>query len=263
MDFNDQELTRRLAGRKIGGTVRFFPEVDSTNDVAFRLAAKGAPEGVVVIADAQRGGKGRLKRRWLSPPGCNLYTSVVLRPPLNAAAASQITLVAGVALAEFLSQYCPGYVSLKWPNDVLIRGAKVSGILTEMKTAGRDVEFVIVGIGVNINVAKDASAGALTQAATSLREETGREISRLDFTAGMYEALERLYGLFLREGFSPVRDLWLRYAAGLGKGVRVTFGSEVLEGEMAGLDGDGALLVRDGKGSVTRVIAGDASLREG
>lgn len=263
MDLNEQELTRRLTGKTIGGAVHFFPEVDSTNDAAFRLAMSGADEGTVVVADAQSGGKGRLKRRWQSPPGCNLYTSIVLRPPVKPAAASQITLVAGVALAEFISHYCPGDVNLKWPNDVLIRGKKVCGILTEMKTTGGDIEFIIAGIGVNLNMKRSAFDETLRQTATSLREEMGREISRLNFTVGMYDTLERFYDVFVREGFSPVRDIWLRYAAGLRKQVRVVFGSEVLEGEMVGLDGDGALLVQDWSMAIKRVIAGDASLGEG
>lgn len=263
MDLNEQQLRNRLAGRAIGGTVRFFPEVDSTNEVAFELALTGASDGAAVVADTQRSGKGRLKRRWLSPPGCNLYTSIVLRPPLKPALAPQITLVAGVALAEFISQYCRGYVSLKWPNDVLIRGKKVGGILTEMKAAGTDIDFVILGIGVNVNMKKDSFDESLVQTATSLREETGGNLSRLDFTVGLYDSLERNYDMFIREGFSPVRDKWLRYAAWMGKRVRVVFGGEVLEGEMMGMGGDGALLVRDGTMAVKRIIAGDASLREG
>ncbi len=263
MDLNEHELRSRLAGKRIGGALHFFEEVDSTNDTAFRLAMQGAPDGTVVVADAQRGGKGRLKRHWLSPPRCNLYTSIVLRPPLKPDAASQVTLVAGVALADFLSPYCPGYVSLKWPNDILIRGRKTCGILTEMKAVDDTVEFIIVGIGLNLNMKKEVFEEALLCTATSLGEESGREIHRLDFAVGMYDSLERFYSLFLREGFSSVRDTWLRYAAWLGKPVRVVFGSEMIEGEMEGLDGHGALLVREGSGVITRVIAGDASLREG
>ncbi len=263
MDLNEQGLRNRLGGRTIGSALHFFPVVGSTNDEAFGLALKGAPEGTVVVADAQHGGKGRLKRRWSSPSGCNLYTSIVLRPPLIPAAAAQITLVAGVALAESLARLCPAGVALKWPNDILIRNRKVCGILTEMKVAGSAIDFIVVGIGVNINMSGDDFDEALRPTATSLMMETGRPLSRLECAVGMYDALERCYGRFIREGFAPLRDAWLGYAAWLGKPVRVVLGDEVLEGEMAGLDSDGALLLSGANGTVTRVLAGDASLREG
>ena len=127
--------------------IHFLPEVDSTNRLALQLAREGAAEGTVVFADCQTEGRGRLQRVWQSPPGCNLYVSFLLRPAIAPADAARITLMAGVAVAEMISFFCPEGVGLKWPNDVLIRGRKVSGILTEMKMTGGALDAVVVGIG--------------------------------------------------------------------------------------------------------------------
>src|SRR5512136_1273487 len=131
MEFNERTLADRLSEKRIGNYIRFFEEIESTNDAAFRLAESGVPEGTVVIADCQTKGKGRLKRQWQSPPGCNIYTSIVLRPAIDPVFAPQITLMTGVAVADLLSGYCPENVTLKWPNDVQIRGKKICGVLTE------------------------------------------------------------------------------------------------------------------------------------
>lgn len=260
MDFHEKILRSRLSGKKIGGTIYFLPEVTSTNDYAFRLAAGGAPEGTVVIADRQTKGKGRMDRVWQSPPRANLYASVILKPPVEPAQAPQITLLAGVAVADALALYCPREVTLKWPNDVKIRGRKVCGILTEMKTMRGIIDFVVVGIGINVNVKRDELDDAFRNAASSLREEVGRELSRLDLTENLFAHLEDLYGKYIREGFGPIRDRWLSYADIMGKLMQVVFGDEIREGVAVGIDEDGALLLRDETGTVRRILAGDASV---
>src|SRR5574340_730401 len=132
--------------------VRYFPVVDSTNRVALELAQEGAAEGTVVFADCQTRGKGRLQRIWHSPPGCNLYASLILRPAMDPAEAARITLTVGGAIAEMISGLGEEGVELKWPNDVLIRGRKVCGILTEMRTTGKVLDGLVVGIGLNVNI---------------------------------------------------------------------------------------------------------------
>ena len=152
----EQRLRKSLSGRLVGQNVIYLKTVDSTNECAFGLAKNGVSEGtVVILADEQTRGKGRLQRVWQSPPGLNIYTSVILRPPIKPAVAPRITLMAGVAVAELLSQCHVKGVSLKWPNDVQIGGRKVCGILTEMKVIGDRVDFVIVGIGLNVNMRKE------------------------------------------------------------------------------------------------------------
>jgi BirA family biotin operon repressor/biotin-[acetyl-CoA-carboxylase] ligase len=259
MDFNGQALTARLCGRRIGGKVHFFDEISSTNDFVYRLGIEGAPEGTVAVADHQTKGKGRLNRVWQSPPKANLYTTILLRPAIEAAVAAQITLLAGVAVADVLSRYCPG-VTLKWPNDVRIRGRKVCGILTEMKAAGARVDFAVVGIGVNINMKKDDLDEAFRNISTTLREEVGHPVSRLDLAVALYEDLDKLYGRYLSEGFEPIRTLWTAYADILGKPIQVVFGDEIQQGEVLGIDESGALLLSDGQGGTKRILAGDASV---
>lgn len=260
MDFVEQSLKERLAGKRIGGPVHFFPEIDSTNDYAFALAAEGAAEGTFVIADLQTRGKGRLSRVWQSPPRANFYGTVILRPPVAPAQAPQLTLLAGVAVAETLSVFCPGDVTLKWPNDVRIRGRKVCGILTEMKTSGSAVDFVVVGIGININIRKEELDATFRDISTSLREETGREISRLEVAAALCDHVGDLYFHYVRHGFAEVRERWLAYADLLGKVIQVTFQNEVQSGTVTGIDEDGALLLADERGNTQRILAGDASV---
>lgn len=259
VDFNEDTLRGLLSGRRIGSSVYFFREVTSTSDVAFEIALKGASEGTVVIADVQTKGKGRLSRVWQSPAACNLYTSIIIRPPIEPARASQMTLMAGVAAAELLSSYCSP-VTLKWPNDVQIGGKKVCGILAEMRTSGKKIDFIIVGIGININMKREDFDESIQDIATSLREETGGgDISRLDLTVGLYDSFERWYTMYLSEGFNPVRDMWLKYNS-KGRHIKVVSGDELYKGEVVGIDGDGALLLLDENKITRRIIAGDVSI---
>lgn len=242
----------------MGVPLYFFHETGSTNAVAHKLAEAGAPAGAAVIADSQTKGRGRLRNReWQSPPGLNLYTSIILRPALDAVLTSPLALVAGVAVAELLSHYCPGRIAVKWPNDVLINGKKACGILAEVKTAGKKAQFVILGIGLNINMRKEDLAPHLRESATSLREETGAELSRLKVTVELYEQVGNFYKIFLHDGFGRIRDLWHEYAGILGRDVEAACGEETFRGRAVGVDETGALILIDGKGKTRRVIAGD------
>lgn len=258
MDFNGETLARLLSEKLIGRRVHFFREVDSTNDVAFKLALKGATEGTVVVADAQMKGKGRLGRVWQSPAGCNLYTSIIIRPSLEPARASQITLMAGVAVAELLSLYC-SEVALKWPNDIQIGGKKVAGILTEMRASGEGIDFIIVGIGINVNMRRGESAASIRDISTSLKEEGGVDIPRVDLTVKLYDSFASWYARYMREGFDPIREAWLKYNTEA-RHVQVTSGDELQKGEVVGIDGYGALLLLDENKIVRRIIAGDVSI---
>lgn len=261
MDFTEKALAKRLAGRCIGNSVHFFKEVDSTNDIAFRLALHGAPEGTVVIADRQMRGKGRLNRPWQSPSNCNLYTSVVLRPETDPVFAPQITLMTGVVVAELLYRRHLADVTLKWPNDVQIRGKKVCGILTEMRTtADRRIDFIVVGIGININMRKEDFDESFRESSTSIKEETGGEISRLEFTVALYDHFEKWVGTWTTKGFDPVGEAWLTYSHMVGKHVQVTARGNVQTGEVIGIDDCGALLISDNNGTIRKILAGDASV---
>jgi BirA family biotin operon repressor/biotin-[acetyl-CoA-carboxylase] ligase len=261
--FDAEVLQSRLTGRRMDWRIHFLPVVDSTNRLALKLAQDGAAEGTAVFADCQTRGRGRLQRVWQSPPGCNLYASLLLRPAIVPADAARITLMAGVAVAEMISIFCPEGVGLKWPNDVFIRGRKVCGILTEMKTAGRALEAVVVGIGLNVNISAEDFDPAHRKEATSLREETGRSFPREDVAFLLCDYFEKWYRIFLREGFAPIRERWLARSGMTGSRVRVIFQGEVLEGVVVGIDLDGALLLADELGAVRRIIAGDASIVKG
>jgi BirA family transcriptional regulator, biotin operon repressor / biotin---[acetyl-CoA-carboxylase] ligase len=262
-EFDAEAVQSRLAGRRMDWRIHFLPIVDSTNRLALELAREGAAEGTVVFADCQTRGRGRLQRVWQSPPGCNLYTTLLLRPAIAPADAARVTLTAGVAVAEMISIFCPEGVGLKWPNDVLIRGRKVCGILTEMKMTGRALDVVVVGIGLNVNIAAEDFDPAYRETATSLREEAGRSFSREDVAVFLCDHFEKWYQVLLREGFAPVRERWLAHSGMTGSRIRILFQGEVQEGAVVGLDPYGALLLEDEHGAVRRIIAGDASIMKG
>lgn len=259
-DISERALVERMKGFTIGRYVHYLEDVDSTNAYAFALAMKGVPDGTIVVADAQTKGKGRLNRTWESPPNCNIYTSLILRPAIEIAVAPQITLLAGVAVAETIDTYCPGQVTLKWPNDVQIRGKKVCGILTEMRSTISGIDCVIVGIGINVNMSLADISMDVRDTATSLKESAGTHFSRLDILAKLLTVFERWYGVFLKDGFAPVRAQWLKFFDMTGKRIRITFKDEIQTGKVEGIDDDGALLIIDSGGSLRRIFAGDASI---
>jgi BirA family biotin operon repressor/biotin-[acetyl-CoA-carboxylase] ligase len=259
--FDLNKLQESLSGCMIGHGINLLPEVDSTNVYANRLAQKGASEGVVVIADTQTSGKGRLNRVWQSPPHRNLYTSIILRPDIALGDAPRITLAAGISVAEAILEYCSQGVALKWPNDVLINDKKICGILTEMKTYGEKPAFVIVGIGVNINMRVGEFAEDIRNQATSLYEETGRETDRSDFVIRMLGKFEHWYRIFLAGNYEEIRASWLKYSNMIGKQVQVCFRDKIENGKVIGMDEKGALLIVDDLNRVKEILAGDVSLR--
>lgn len=178
-------------------------------------------------------------------------------PPVSAPG---LTLVAGVAVAELLDGYCP--VSLKWPNDALAGGRKISGILTEMRSTKSTVDFVVVGIGINVNMEPCDFQEELRTLSTSLKEQTSTEISRLDLTARLYRLLEKWYRIFLGEGLGPVRDRWLECSDIVGKTVEITDRDVVQRGTCQGIDDEGMLLVVDGKGRTVPVRSGDVTIQK-
>jgi len=255
-------LRVKLQTKTLGHPLHYFSTIDSTNVYAVRLAREGAIEGAIVIADAQSGGKGRLGRSWVSPPGVNLYLSVILRPSVSATAAPQLNLLAAVAVAEAISEVCQLFPSIKWPNDVLIDGKKVCGILAEMQTDAGELRAVILGIGVNINAPLSAFPEELHDKASSLLLVSGRAIDRSVFTASLLTHLEKYYVLWLEQGFPALRTAWEMYASAvLGKRIAVAAPEGTVTGVALGFDDGGALLVRGERNEeVHRLLAGDVSV---
>jgi BirA family biotin operon repressor/biotin-[acetyl-CoA-carboxylase] ligase len=257
--FNAVELLSDLKTEFVGRDVYYYDEVTSTNITAVELAQKGAREGTVVIADAQKGGKGRLGRSWVSPGSDNLYTSIILRPNLAPAKAPSLTLVAAVAVAEAIQATVSQKPTVKWPNDILIEKMKVSGILMEMSADMDRVNHVVCGIGVNIN-----SAPKLEQVrglkATSLRAASGVEIDRAAFAQVLYSSVEKWYKVILKEGFEPAIEAWRGYFVAEGKSVTIDAIDRSVSGICMGIDNTGALLVREGSGKLSTITSGDMTL---
>ena len=259
MDGNLELFKKSLAGKLFGKNLHFYQEVHSTNDTAFSLGMHNAAEGTAVIADSQTGGKGRLQRRWHSPPGDNLYTSVILKPEFETFRASQIPLMAGVAVARALDHYCSG-ITLKWPNDVMIRGKKVCGILSQAKLSANKINFIVLGIGINVNMDTHRFPEEIRNIATSLAIETGAIISRQELIISLYENLEKCYKQLLQKGFIPVRQEWLRLAPMIGRQMKIVFKNEAIEGTAVGLDDNGSLILMTAENKAITVSAGDSTI---
>jgi BirA family transcriptional regulator, biotin operon repressor / biotin---[acetyl-CoA-carboxylase] ligase len=224
------------------------------------MAEEGAPEGTVVIADAQTAGKGRLGRVWLSPAGVNLYCSVVLRPPISPVAACQLTFLSVVAVARAIEKCTALTPQIKWPNDILISGKKVAGLLNEMNAETEKVNFVVLGIGVNLNMRLSQLGEGIRHPASSLLEEGGVEVDRANFTRTLLLELDELYDRFLLEGEGPVRAEWLERSAIRGRSVHVSCGNREFVGAVQGVDSFGALLVLLHDGTLETVLSGDVTL---
>jgi BirA family biotin operon repressor/biotin-[acetyl-CoA-carboxylase] ligase len=241
----------------MGRTIHYFQSIDSTNSKAYQLALQGAKEGEVVIAESQVEGKGRLGRRWFSPSFLNLYLSLILRPPIPPHRASLITLMAAVATADAIQNYSGLLPQIKWPNDVLLRGRKVAGLLNEIQSEMDRIHFVILGIGVNLNMDAKMFPKEIRTMATSLKREMEKNISRKDFLLSLLAALEIWYATFLREGDRPVLEAWRGRAKIEGKRVNVSSFGENLSGVAVDIDSDGALILETEEGELRRIVAGD------
>lgn len=256
------DLQKARREKLLGREILYLESTDSTNRRAREEALQGAPEGLVVIADSQSQGRGRMGRSWSSPAGVNLYLSILLRPPLPPDRVPQITLLAGVSCARAIRRATGLDARLKWPNDIFISGKKAAGILAEMEGENSRRRFVILGVGINVNWEAESLPADLRETATSLRAEAGREFDRGALLHGTLEELEEDYALFRQEGFSEkMREEWNRLSLANGKRATLTFLDHEVSGEIQGLDTDGALLFIDLEGTPRRFMAGDVSLR--
>jgi len=249
-------ITENLDTRFIGQKIVYYPRLTSTMDVARREARQGAPEGTVVVADEQTAGKGRVKRVWLSPGG-SIALSVVLY--LDTACLPGLIMLSSLAAARSIEAVTGLGAQIKWPNDILVNGRKVCGILVESDWHGNKVAYTIIGIGINVNFRLSDFPGILP-VATSLADETGKDVSRLDLVRALLTEMERLY-LALPDGDSVYRE-WRTKLVTLGRKVRVESGKTMLEGLAESVARDGSLLLRHPDGSSTQIVAGDVRLRD-
>ena len=249
-------LRAELGDHPIGRNILHFFRIDSTNAAALQLAAEGAEHGTVVLAEEQTGGRGRLGRVWYSEKSTGIYTSIILRPPLSPAAAPVLTLMAGLAAQRAVTSTTGLAVDIRWPNDLLVNGKKICGILTEMNAEVDRLHAVVLGIGMNVN--NSQMPAALEDIATSLRMEAHRGISRVQLVASLFREVERYYQMLLKDGNRAITERWAAASTfAHGKHVRVVNASGEASATTMGVDPSGALRVEYDDGRQDLILAGE------
>jgi BirA family biotin operon repressor/biotin-[acetyl-CoA-carboxylase] ligase len=256
----DDLLSLVAANRVIGRDIQVFQETSSTNDVAEHLARDGVAEGAVVFAETQQKGRGRLGRKWVSPTAKGLWFSVLLRPNLRPQEATQVTVLAATALARALRQHGIAQPAIKWPNDILVRDRKLAGVLTELAAEIDRIRYVILGIGVNVNLAEFPAE--LRGTATSLRIETGHPVRRAELAASILRELDFDYDRLCRGQFPRIAEEWAAQCTTLGRRVSIHVGDRSVRGRAESLDDSGALLLRTDYGHLERIVGGDVTLEK-
>lgn len=258
--FGREELESLMDTEWAGHPVHFYEELGSTNVQAKLEAESGAEEGTLVVADMQTAGRGRRGRSWSSPAGVNVYFTLVLRPGYSPDKASRVTLLMALAVAEGISASCGVKAGIKWPNDVVVNGRKVCGILTEMGMEHTAVSYVVIGAGVN--VLRQGFPPEIAATATSLQAECGREISRASLVAEIIKSFEKYYAGFRREAaLSGMREQYDSLLVNRNREVRVLDPKGEFEGVARGINESGELLVERKDGSISKVYAGEVSVR--
>ncbi|QGG48760.1 biotin--[acetyl-CoA-carboxylase] ligase [Heliorestis convoluta] len=255
-----EEVLPQLQTSDFGRNYHFYHSLGSSNDTAKHLAREGATEGTVVLAEEQNAGKGRLGRPWHSPAGLGLYFSLIIRPSIPLALAPQVTLLTAVSICKTLEKL-DLEPTIKWPNDVLLEGKKVCGILTELSAEMDGIKYLIIGIGINVNHRLQDFPDSVAHKATSINIVSGQEIDRVLFLNKLLITLEEDYRHWLEQDFSPFRQEWLQRAAGLGEKVRVLTGTVEWTGRLEGIDDMGALLLRNEAGELQHLMSGEVTLR--
>ncbi|HIL25002.1 MAG TPA: biotin--[acetyl-CoA-carboxylase] ligase [Verrucomicrobia bacterium] len=255
------DLQSRLAtGQVIGNVIRVLPQTTSTNDEASRAALEDHPEGLVIFAESQSAGRGRMGRRWSSPAGRGLWFSVLLRPSLAPSECTQLTAASANALVRAIQSTTGITPEIKWPNDLLIKGKKIAGILTEMSAELEHVRSVVLGIGIDVNQTASEFPADIRNIATSLKLATGKSVSRADLAEAVLHELDREYARILAGDFAAVAEEWAGYCTTLGKLATIDMGTRRVRGRAEALDENGALLLRTEHGRIERIIGGEVTL---
>jgi BirA family transcriptional regulator, biotin operon repressor / biotin---[acetyl-CoA-carboxylase] ligase len=253
----DEDIREGLPTNIIGaGEIHCYTSVTSTNEVACTFAENGAPEGGLVISETQTRGRGRMGRSWVSPPGVGLYFSIILRPEMKIDEIPSMTLVASGAIVEALRSTAGVHPSVKWPNDVFIGGKKVCGVLTETRGHSDRTDFIVLGIGINVNT----EAGKLPEQATSIKAETGRDTDRVLLLRSVLQRIESSYDIFRKEGFEVFRRGLKDMSNMLGKTISTENNRKAVFGKAVDIDERGALVVKDASGKMHRIFSGDVEL---
>lgn len=255
------EIASSLKTEFIGQRIIHHQQLSSTNDEAKRLARDKTPAGTVIVAEQQTGGRGRMGRRWYGAGGKDIALSVVLYPTILPAEAARFSMLAAVAVARAIKQTCNLPVEIKWPNDLLIAGRKLCGILVEMSAEMDGVKYLVLGIGINVNATAALWPQEIKNKTTSLYQQVGTEVSRVDLTQNLLYQLERLYLQWQNEGFAPIMGAWRADCVSQQCFGRITTAQGQYTGWIEGIDDSGALLLRLPEGTIHTFMSGDVSLR--
>jgi BirA family biotin operon repressor/biotin-[acetyl-CoA-carboxylase] ligase len=259
-----QVVSSGLSTKYIGKKIYYYDEIDSTNDAADQLAREGAREGTIVLTDYQMKGRGRMERKWISPKGKNLLFSIILKPHIDPSFVSLITIMSSVALAKALRKF-DLFAKIKWPNDLFVEEKKVAGILTEMKCEQDEIKYLVLGIGVNVNMDVSEFPSSLWNQASSLAMLKGQPLDRKSLFETVLLELEAEYDLVKEGEYERILQEWSKMSLLVGKWVEVLCGSKKLEGIVLGSGSKGELLLKLENGFVESVLSGDVRLmpREG
>ena len=258
----DDLLARLGKTQVIGRDIRVFEQTTSTNDVVEKLARDGVREGVVVFAEAQTKGRGRLGRKWISPARKGLWFSVLLRPELRPQEATQLTVASATALRRAIESVTGLPGEIKWPNDIVIGGKKVAGILTELSAEPDRVRYVVLGIGVDVNLGAGEFPPELRKVATSLKIESGRTVPRAELATAILRELDADYARLGGGDFAKVADEWQAHCQTIGRNVTIQIGERKIRGRAEALDDTGALLLRTEHGHLEHITGGDVTLEK-
>jgi BirA family biotin operon repressor/biotin-[acetyl-CoA-carboxylase] ligase len=243
-----------------GRDIMFYQTIDSTNRIAKEQAEAGAREGMVVIAEEQTAGKGRLGRAWFSPAGSNILCSIILYPGMAPSEAFKLTMLASVAVVNAIRNVCGQAARIKWPNDVYIGSRKVCGVLTEFMADHSALAYVVIGIGLNVNF-DPSRYPEIMETATSLQAACGRPISRPTLFRALLQEMERLYGELHTNGGRTLQEAWKQHSMVLDQEVDIISGHEILTGVVKRISDEGHLILLDNDGAIHNIICGDLSLR--
>jgi BirA family biotin operon repressor/biotin-[acetyl-CoA-carboxylase] ligase len=246
----------------IGRDIQVYTSTSSTNDIVLKLATSNVAEGSVVFAEYQTNGRGRLGRSWISPAKKGLWFSVLLRPNLSPQLSSRIIIMASTSLVKAINQVTGIQASIKWPNDILINGKKTAGILTEIGTELDKINYIVLGIGINVNLSKGDLPQTLSKTATSLMIESGSKVHRPTLAAAVINQLDSDYKTLSKGNFTIIAEEWERFCETIGKNVTIHVGDRIIKGRAEAVDTDGSLMVRTQHGRLERVIGGDVTLEK-
>jgi len=255
-------LDAHLSTHSMGRVVELHSSIDSTNARAKELAQGGAVHGTLVIAEEQTSGRGRLGRSWVSPAGMGIWMSLILRPSFLPRNASRVTVITALAVTDAIDKITGLTADIKWPNDIIINSRKVCGILTEIQADPDTIEYLVVGIGLNVNTPRDAFPEELTQSASSLFMESGVKVERNILLAGILDSFERIYNKYEEtESFTAIMDDYKAQCITLNKRVKVFGRTEEFEGTAVDLTDNCELIVQLDDGTLKNVLSGDVSVR--